>query len=106
MYENDLRYFLHENIGSRFLTCPDLLILRSGYIIFYSSLSSISTKKQGTSLENDIEEKDKDMYELKHDLISVQIKLENAEKAMDKLKEENKELQLKIVQLETENKNK
>ena len=63
-------------------------------------------KKQGTSLENDIEEKDKDMYELKHDLISVQIKLENAEKAMDKLKEENKELQLKIVQLETENKNK
>ena len=54
----------------------------------------------------DIEEKDKDMYELKHDLISVQIKLENAEKAMDKLKEENKELQLKIVQLETENKNK
>ena len=63
-------------------------------------------KKQGPSLENDIEEKDKDMYELKHDLISVQIKLENAEKAMDKLKEENKELQLKIVQLETENKNK
>ena len=46
------------------------------------------------------------MYELKHDLISVQIRLENAEKAMDKLKEENKELQLKIVQLETENKNK
>ena len=63
-------------------------------------------KKQGTSLEIDIEEKDKDMYELKHDLISVQIKLDNAEKAMDKLKEENKELQLKIVQLETENKNK
>lgn len=63
-------------------------------------------KKQGTSLENDIEAKDKDMYDLKHDLISVQIKLENAEKAMDKLKEENKELQMKIVQLETEMKNK
>ena len=29
----------------------------------------------------------------------------NAEKAMDKLKEENKELQMKIVQLETEIKN-
>lgn len=63
-------------------------------------------KKQGSSLETDIEEKDKDMYELKHELISVQIKLENAEKAMDKLKEENKELQMKIVQLETEKKNK
>ena len=63
-------------------------------------------KKQGSSLETDIESKDKEMYDLKHDLISVQIKLENAEKAMDRLKEENKELQMKIVKLETEMKNK
>lgn len=63
-------------------------------------------RKQGSSLEADIEAKDKEMYDLKHDLISVQIKLENAEKAMDKLKEENKELQMRIVELETENKNK
>ena len=62
-------------------------------------------KKQGGALESDIEEKDKEMYDLKHELISVQIKYENAEKAMDKLKEENKELQMKIVQLETEMKN-
>ena len=62
-------------------------------------------KKQGGTLESDIETKDKEMYDLKHELISVQIKLENAEKAMDKLKEENKELQMKIVQLETEIKN-
>ena len=33
-------------------------------------------KKQGSTLENDIEEKDKDMYDLKHELISVQIKHE------------------------------
>ena len=51
------------------------------------------------------EAKDKEMYDLKHELISVQIKLENADKALDKLKEENKELQMKIVQLETEIKN-
>ena len=63
-------------------------------------------KKQGSSLESDIEAKDKEMYDLKHDLIAVQIKLENAEKAMDKLKEENKDLQMKIVKLETEIKNK
>ena len=63
-------------------------------------------KKQGSSRESDIEAKDKEMYDLKHDLISVQIKLENAEKAMDKLKEENKDLQMKIVKLETEIKNK
>ena len=42
------------------------------------------------------------MYDLKHELISVQIKLENAEKALDKMKEENRELQMKIVKLETE----
>ena len=62
-------------------------------------------KKQGGTLESDIEAKDKEMYDLKHELISVQIKLENAEKSMDKLKEENKEFQMKIVQLETEIKN-
>ena len=43
--------------------------------------------------------------DLKHELISVQIKYENAEKALDKLKAENQELQMKIVQLETEMKN-
>ena len=32
-------------------------------------------RKQGASLETDIEAKDKDMYDLKHELISVQIKL-------------------------------
>ncbi len=37
-------------------------------------------KKQGDSLESDIELKDKEMYDLKHELISAQIKLENAEK--------------------------
>lgn len=62
-------------------------------------------KEQGSSLEIDMESKDKEMYDLKHELISAQIKLENADKAMDKLKEENQELQMKIVQLETEMKN-
>ena len=33
-------------------------------------------KKQGGTLESDIEAKDKEMYDLKHELISVQIKLE------------------------------
>ena len=50
-------------------------------------------KKQGDSLENDIE------------LISAQIKLENAEKELAKIKEENNDLQMQIVKLETEMKN-
>ena len=62
-------------------------------------------KEQAEKLEEDIREKDKEIYDLKHELISVQIKLENAEKSMDKLKEENRALQMKIVQLETEMKN-
>ena len=37
-------------------------------------------RKQGGTLESDIEAKDKEMYDLKHELISAQIKLENAEK--------------------------
>ena len=62
-------------------------------------------KRQGAVLENDVQQKDKEMYDLKHELISVQIKYENAEKALDKLKEENRDLQMRIVQLETEMKN-
>ena len=45
------------------------------------------------------------MYDLKHELISVQIKCENAEKNLDRVKKENNNLQMKIVKLETENKN-
>ena len=59
-------------------------------------------KRQGDSLESDIELKDKEMYDLKHELISVQLRLENAEKEADSLKEENNELQKQIVKLETE----
>ena len=62
-------------------------------------------KKQGDSLENDIELKDKEMYDLKHELISAQIKLENAEKELAKIKDENNDLQMQIVKLETEMKN-
>ena len=62
-------------------------------------------KKQGGTLESDIEAKDKEMYDLKHELISAQIKLENAEKELAKMKEENNDLQMQIVKLETEMKN-
>ena len=54
-------------------------------------------KKQGDSLESDIELKDKEMYDLKHELISAQIKLENAEKELAKMKEENNDLQMQPV---------
>ena len=63
-------------------------------------------KKQADSLENDIEMKDKEMYDLKHELISAQIRLENTEKELEKMKDENNDLQMQIVKLETQIKNK
>ena len=61
--------------------------------------------KQAETLESDLEQKEKDIYELKHELISVQIKLENAEKTLEKEKSENNALQMQVVKLETEMKN-
>lgn len=62
-------------------------------------------KKMAATSEADIELKDKEMYDLKHELISVQLRCENAEKEIDKLREEKNELQKQIVKLETELKN-
>ncbi len=63
-------------------------------------------KKQGNSLESDIELKDKEMYDLKHELISAQIKLDSAEQTIEDLKNKINELQIQIVKLETEKQNK
>ncbi len=62
-------------------------------------------KKLATTSEADVEVKDKEMYDLKHELISVQLRLEKVEKENDSLKVENNELQKQIVKLETELKN-
>jgi len=62
-------------------------------------------KKQGAALELDVEQKDKEMYDLKHELISTQIKCENLEQELQRIKEENQQLQMQIVKLEVEAKN-
>ena len=61
-------------------------------------------KKQGSVLENDVQQKDKEMYDLKHELISTQIRVGNLEQEIERLKEENQQLQMQIVKLETEKK--
>lgn len=58
-------------------------------------------KKQVDMLEADIEEKDKTEYDLKHELIGAQIHLEEAEKEIERLKNEINDLQKQIVKLET-----
>lgn len=62
-------------------------------------------KRQGVALEQDVEQKDKEMYDLKHELISTQIKCEGLEQELEKLKEEKQQLQMRIVKMEVEMKN-
>ena len=61
-------------------------------------------KAQVEKLEQDIEMKDREIYNLKHDLISNQIKTESDEKTLKELQDENKELLLNKAKLEAENK--
>ena len=63
-------------------------------------------KNQITRLEEEIQNKEKEMYDLKHDLIASQIKLENMEKNIRNLQTEANETAKKIVRLETELKEK
>ena len=63
-------------------------------------------KNQITRLEEEIQNKEKEMYDLKHELIASQIKLENMEKNIRNLQNEANENDKKIVRLETELKEK
>lgn len=58
-------------------------------------------KSQAEKLEQEIEQKDKEIYDLKHDLISNQIKAESDEKALKELEAQNRELLLNKAKLET-----
>lgn len=63
-------------------------------------------KKQISILEEEIQAKDKALYDLKHELISAQIKLESTEEKLAEQQQELNENAKKIVQLETELKKK
>jgi len=63
-------------------------------------------KKQISVLEEELQTKEKELYDLKHELISAQIKLENAEKRSKELQTELSESSKKIVRLETQLKDK
>ncbi|MDO4513398.1 MAG: cell division protein ZapA [Lachnospiraceae bacterium] len=59
-------------------------------------------KKQIELLEEEIRNKEKELYDLKHELIASQIKLENAEKHARDMQVELNENSRKVVRLETE----
>ena len=62
----------------------------------------VKAKKQISAMEEDMEAKEKELYDLKHELIAAQIKLENCEKSLKSLRDENHEKDKKIIRLETE----
>lgn len=57
-------------------------------------------RSQVETLESDLEIRDKEIYNLKHDLISSQLKTQTLEETIDKLEKENKELLLNKTKLE------
>jgi len=62
--------------------------------------------KKVRTIEEDMEAKDKELYDLKHELVTNQIKMENLDKNLKACKEELAEKDKKIVQLETQLKHK
>ena len=59
-------------------------------------------KQQLSNLEEELRNKEKEMYDLKHELIASQIKLENTETNAKNLQDELHESAKKIIRIETE----
>ena len=60
------------------------------------------SKKQIELMEEQLSEKEKELYDIKHELIATQIKLENTEKNSKSLQTKLDESSKKIIQLETQ----
>lgn len=58
-------------------------------------------KKQISVLEEELQNKEKELYDLKHELISAQIRLESAEGKVKELQRDADDNAKKIVRLET-----
>ena len=70
-----------------------------------SAVDYFKAKRQISLLEDESQGKGKELYNLKHELIATQIKLENTEKNVKSLQGELNESAKKIIKLETELKN-
>ena len=59
-------------------------------------------KNQIAAMQEELEAKDKEVYDLKHELVTTQMKMENLDKSLKSAKEDISVKDKKIVQLETE----
>ena len=59
-------------------------------------------KKQTETLEEQLEEKEKELYDIKHELITTQMKLESMDQNINDLKNQLDDRDKQIIRLETE----
>ncbi|MSS63315.1 cell division protein ZapA [Velocimicrobium porci] len=59
-------------------------------------------KEKVRTLEDELEAKNNELFDIKHEVISLQTKLDELKKELDKEKEDSIEAQKQIVKLETE----
>ncbi len=62
-------------------------------------------KQQIDLLEEEIRTKEKELYDMKHELVAAQIKLENTEKSLRSAQQELQESSKQIIRLETQLRN-
>ena len=74
------------------------------HVLMYINLGDeyFKAKKKTDSLQEEIEMKDRLMYDMKLELIDAQLTSEAAEKTMKDLQKENNDLKKKLIKLETE----
>lgn len=58
-------------------------------------------KKSVDKLEKELSEKDRELYGVKHDLVTLQVKMEEANRTILSLREESSDYQKRILELET-----
>ena len=76
------------------------LNMKSTYIQLNIADDYFKAKSHVEKLEKDLEIKEKEIYDLKHELISNQIKAESAEASLKELEAENRDLLLNKARLE------
>ncbi len=62
----------------------------------------LKTREKLRNLEEEMDKKNTDIFDLKHETISLQSKMDVLQEELDKIKSEHMEAQKKIVKLETE----
>ena len=114
LIEKTLLHLDLEEINQLFLIYPfkkikqvwlDYLVPQAEYLYTLNRFFAwyyFKAKKQIDLLEEDIAGKEKELYNLKHELIASQIKLENTEKNLKSLQNELNENAKKIIRLETQ----